>query len=136
MKPFFFNLPILPTGFVFPSAYETLAQQTAVDILPWRFLYEDMPKSLSYYGALLQKFPDLSLVPFAIINDQSGTYNDGWIVLACFDGTNHLGNPPVYIYDYSNPRVSPVENNSYANFSEWLAAAQTESARYKAELLG
>lgn len=92
-----------------------------------------MPLSLSSYAGMLLKFPDRPLVPFARICDPGGLYNDGYVVLACFDGIDKSGRPPVRIYDFGKPKVSPWDNLSYANFEEWLQAAQTESARYKAE---
>lgn len=38
-----------------------------------------------YYRAMLTRYADKPLIPFAIIDDQSGLYNDGYVVLACFD---------------------------------------------------
>ena len=134
MKPFIFNTPILPKGFIFPLDYEsTVTNGVLPDIEPWQFLSQDMPKSLSYYGSLLLKFPAKPLIPFAIINDESGFYNDGWVVLACFDGSDQTGSPCIFIYDYSSPNKLPWENLSYTTFTDWLKAAQKESFRYKQE---
>ena len=100
MKPFLFREPILPDGFRFPDEYEQLARNgNWPDIEPWSFLAEDMPMSLSYYGEMLRKFPETPLIPFAFISDESGLYNDGYIVLACFDGGDLSGHPKVRIYD-------------------------------------
>ena len=70
-------------------------------------------------------------MPFALISDESGIYNDGWVVLACFDGENFSGNPMVRIYDYSTPQISPWQNRSYDNFLDWLEADKKEAADYK-----
>jgi hypothetical protein len=134
-KSFFYDSPILPSGFCFPKNYLQLSEEHDIlDFEPWKFLFLDMPKSLNYYGAMLQKYPDKPLVPFAIIDDQSGFYNDGYVVLACFDGDDKSGDPKVYFHDYSNPkRVNWADRYSLVNFTEWLRVAGEESARYKAE---
>jgi hypothetical protein len=128
-------MPVLPSGFDFPQSYLQLVQaQELPNVEPWNFLCLSMAKSLNYYGAMLQKYPDKPLVPFAILSDQSGFLNGGFVVLACFDGDDRSGNPKVYFHDYSNPkRVDWPERYSLANFSEWLKVAAEESARYKAE---
>ncbi|WP_092333075.1 MULTISPECIES: hypothetical protein [unclassified Pseudomonas] len=133
MKPFLYELPILPNGFKFPADYLSVVMaDECSDIEPWRFLSKDMALSLSYYGSMLLKFPGSALVPFAIIHDESGLYNDGWVILACFDGGGE-GDPSVRIYDYSRPKSSPWDNFSYSCFSEWFSAAKEESARYKSD---
>lgn len=135
MKPFLYELPILPDGFLFPADYLSVVMaDEGLDIEPWRLLSKDMALSLSYYGSMLLKFPGSALVPFAIIQDESGLYNDGWVVLACFDGAKGEGSN-VRIYDYSRPKSSPWDNFSYSGFSEWFSAAKEESARYKADRL-
>lgn len=134
MKPFLYDLPILPEGFQFPVDYLDLATAgEGLDIEPWRFLSKDMALSLSYYGSMLLKFPGAALIPFASIQDESGSYNDGWVILACFDGGDRAGDPAVKIYDFSKPKSSPWDNLGYPNFSVWLEAAKEESARYKSE---
>jgi hypothetical protein len=134
-KLFFYDSPILPAGFSFPQSYIQLVQGHDVPNLePWNFLCFNMAKSLNYFGALLQKYPDKPLVPFAIVDDQSGFFNDGYVVLACFDGDDKNGNPKVYFHDYSNAkRVEWSERHSLANFAEWLKVATEESERYKVE---
>ncbi|MCF5591461.1 hypothetical protein, partial [Pseudomonas syringae] len=87
MKNFLYDLPILPDGFKFPAEYlNVVLADELIDIEPWRFLSKDMATSLFYYSSMLLKFSEAALVPFAIIQDESGLYNDGWVVLACFDG--------------------------------------------------
>lgn len=134
-KLFFYGSPILPAGFSFPQSYLELAQGHDIpDLEPWEFLFLNMPSSLNYYGAMLQKYPDKPLIPFAIIDDKSGFYDGGYVVLACFDGDDKSGDPKVYFHDYSNPkRVEWADRHSLPNFSEWLRVAGEESARYKAE---
>lgn len=134
-NPFFYDSPILPAGFFFPKGYLRLAQEHDIaDLEPWRPLFLDIPKSLNYYGAMLEKYPDKPLVPFAIIDDQSGFYNGGYVVLACFDGDDKTGDPKVYFHDYSNPKRSDWRDRySLTNFTEWLQVAKEESARYKTE---
>lgn len=134
MKSFLYKGNLLPDGFEFPANYEKLAEEGGwPDIEPWYFLALDMPTSLSYYGNMLLKFPESPLIPFAKINDESGLYNDGFVVVACFDGSDQNGQPKVRIYDYGRPTKSPWDNLSYPNFDAWLEAAKNESSRYKIE---
>ncbi|WP_066732231.1 hypothetical protein [Cupriavidus sp. D384] len=132
---YLFNSPILPPGFILPREYiELVTFNRLPDLQPWRFLAKDVPASLSYYGRMLQGFPERPLIPFAMIDDQTGFYNDGWVVLACFDGTDTSGEPSVFVYDYATPKTLPWENLSYDNFTTWMEAAQVESLNYKSEL--
>ncbi|WP_104501219.1 hypothetical protein [Pseudomonas orientalis] len=134
MKPFLYDLPILPNDFKFPAEYLNVVLSGGIlEIEPWRLLYQDMATSLFYYSSMLLKFPGAALVPFAIIQDESGLYNDGWVILACFDGEGAEGKPSVRIFDYSRPKLSPWDNLAYSDFSEWFSAAKEESSRYKAE---
>lgn len=135
VKAYLYDSPILPDGFKLPQEYIDFAVSgCSRDLYPWRVLAADMAGSLCYFGAMLLKFPNNPLVPFAIINDESGLYNDGWVVLACFDGADFSGNPPVRIYDYSNPKASPWENRSYQSFSDWLETAKKEASDYRSSL--
>jgi len=134
-KPFLFNEPLLPAEFEFPEKYIEFAQNNSwPDLEPWSFLASNKAISLSYFGNMLQKFPDAKLIPFAWINDQSGFYNDGWVTLAFFDASK-LREPCVRIYDYGNPKITPWDNFSYQNFDDWIIAAKKESDRFKLEKL-
>ncbi len=133
MKPFMFEPPILPGEFLFPTEYLSIAASGLwPDLEPWSFLAHSMGQSLIYFGDMSLKFPNLKLIPFAYINDQSGHYNDGWIVLACFDGSNSSGDPRVLIYDASTRR-SPDENFVFQDFSAWLTSAEAETAQFRVE---
>lgn len=135
MKPYLFESSILPVGFSLPAGYlEMMASGAGPDLAPWRFLADDMARSLWHYGAMLLKYPGQPLVPFAEINDTTGHYNDGNTVLACFDGSDASGNPVVRIYDYGTFRITPWQNKSFANFDAWLEDAREESASYRAEM--
>jgi hypothetical protein len=134
-KIFFYHPSILPPNFSFPESYSQLVQGCKIpDLEPWKFLFFDMPQSLNYFGAMLQKYPDKPLVPFAIIDDQSGAFNDGYVVLACFDGDDISGDPKIYFHDYSNPKkIDWSDRYSVANFNEWLRVAEDDSSHYKTE---
>ena len=134
-KLFFYDSPILPSEFRFPPSYLQLASGHAIpNLQPWNFLFLDMPSSLNYYGAMLRKYPDKPLIPFAILDDSNGIFNDGYVVLACFDGDDRSGDPKVYFHDYANPKQVDWSNRYFlTNFTEWLRVAGEESARYKAE---
>jgi len=134
VKKFLFESPILPDGFRFPETYRQLVESNSrPDIEPWTWLADNMPQSLSYYGAMLEKFKEGPLVPFAIICDETGLHNDGYVTLALFDGSDISDSPRVRIYDYSNPKKGPWDNLSYNDFEEWLVAAREESADYKTQ---
>ncbi|MCB6182929.1 hypothetical protein LIN78_05125 [Leeia sp. TBRC 13508] len=131
MKPFFFNTPIIPTEFRFPEAYEHMLLNDAWPKLdPWAPLALDMPNSLMYYSSMLLKFKNAPLIPFAMICDETGFCNDGYVVLACFDGSDLSGDPIVRIYDYGSPKDTPWDNLSYPNFLAWLADAKKESDQH------
>lgn len=133
MEPFFYKSSIIPDGFVFPHSYESVVMSGSwPQIEPWAPLAMDMPSSLFYYGAMLLKFRKAPLIPFSIIRDESGFYNSGYVVLACFDGCELTGEPTVRIYDYGKPKVSPWNNVSYPSFLVWLEAAKMESKLYRA----
>lgn len=103
------------------------------DIEPWSFIDGDIERINSYYDDLRSKFPNSSLYPFAIICDQSGFWNDGYVVLACFDIFDLSGDPKVMIYDYGRQKKSPLNNMSYPNFGAWIEDAKKESQCYKAQ---
>lgn len=126
---FFYDTPILPIGFSFPDDYIAIAHEGA-KLDPWEFLCNDMATSLLYYGKLLKKFPGRNLVPFAIASDNSGFFNDGWVVLACFDGNEKPHCSKVLIYDYSTPKITPWENKIFSSFGDWLESAKQESLEY------
>lgn len=135
-KPFLYETPLLPEGFRLPAAYLSLARLgQPMDLDPWQLMFSSMPLALTYYGAMLQRYPDKPLVPFALVNDESGLYNDGYVVLACFDGDDQTGDPMVYFHDYSI-RSYPdwPERYSLRNFDEWMSMATAESEQYKADL--
>lgn len=136
MRPYLFSGSIIPDEFIFPLEFlECIKGLSAINIQPWKFLADDMALSLYYFSALLLKYPESKLIPFAICSDASGLYNDGYVVLACFDAADIQKQPPVRIYDYSAPAVSPWDNLSFANFSEWFKAAKKESEEYQKLLL-
>src|SRR5262245_54092156 len=130
---FLFRGPLLPEGFQFPPQYEELARQGAwPDIEPWSFLATSIGLSLSHYGSMLVKYPDRPLLPFARLHDPTGMNNDGYVVLASFDGSDKSGQPRVRIYDFAAPKKSPWDNVSYVSFDAWLEAAKKESTEFKA----
>jgi len=61
---------------------------------------------------MLLKFPGQHLEPFAQINDLSGFYNNG-SMLICFDADSDAIAPSVRIYDYATPKTSSTQNRSY-----------------------
>lgn len=131
MKNYIFETSLLPEGFKYPANY--LAMVNAGDypkLTPWEFLANDVPQALCYFGSLMMRYPKVPLIPFAIINDQSGAFNGGWVVLACFDGRDKSGNPKVFIYDYEKSKLAPWDNISFDDFSKWIKYAEQQSQKY------
>ncbi len=131
---FLYDTPILPSNFVFPQSYiDTVSLSNMIDIEPWSFLCRDMGMSLSYYGSLLITYKDHPLIPFAIADDQSGLFNDGYIILACFDGCDKSSEPKIYFHDYGHSGKSLSWDKRYHlnSFAEWIELAKKESAQYK-----
>lgn len=131
MSPYFFDAPVLPDGFRFPAAHQEYVAGSGEELAPWRMLAFDMASSLYYWAALRKRFPDLSLVPFAMLHDESGFANEGWVVVASFDGNDRTGLPRVLIYDYEHPRVAPNKTKGFAGFSDWLDAARHEASEFQ-----
>lgn len=136
-KIFLYDQPILPKNFLFPDSYIELAKKGLfIDLEPWVLLYNDRATSLRYYDLMLLKYQDKCLIPFAIASDLSGFFNDGYVVLACFDGDDLSGDPKIYFHDYGHTGSTPSWKNRYQlkNFDEWLKLAKEESAQYKADI--
>lgn len=130
---FLYNQPILPKEFSFPKNYIEIAKNhSVINLNPWEFLYNDMAKSLYYYGSMLTTYKDRFLIPFAMTNDLSGLFNDGYVILACFDGNDYSGDPKVYFHDYGYLGTIPSWENRYflKNFDEWLVKAKEDSTEY------
>ncbi|WP_239375156.1 hypothetical protein [Snodgrassella gandavensis] len=92
--------------------------------------------TLVYYGIFLIKYHNHLLIPFAIANNETGFFNDGYVVLACFDGTDKRGNSKVYYYDSGNSILVDWAKKYYLNnFLSWLKLTKKESKQYKIDML-
>jgi hypothetical protein len=101
----------LPKGFTYPEAFRTRVDQPDDSLYPWVFI-----DAKSEVGTLLYKLGTeggKKLIPFASLENGDGD-------VACFDGRNTTGDPPVImlILDGSE-RVY-----GFKNFDHWLAEAQ------------
>ncbi|MDF7671073.1 hypothetical protein PT276_07690 [Orbaceae bacterium ESL0721] len=135
---FLYNTPILPEGFIFPQTYiDTVINSPDLNLEPWTFLCRDMATSLSYYGSMLIKYPDHPLIPFAIVNDETGYFNDGYVILACFYGNDKNGDPRVYYHDYGSRNKDIAWDKRYylTNFTSWLETTKEESAQFKLDMM-
>lgn len=131
-----YDKSILPKDFRYPEEYLSIAKTGfEEDIEPWSLLTSNMFRTLNYYESMRDEYKDQVLIPFAIAVDESGYYNDGYVVLACFDGNDISGNPRVYFHDYGS-LVKEIEwSKRYylEGFTTWLQYARDESSRYKKE---
>lgn len=131
---FLYDTPIIPEDFKFPDEYISLAKNnSSIRINDWRLLFNDMATSLSYYGAMLIKYKDKPLIPFAILPDELGREDDGLPILACFDGDDRSGDPKVYFHDYgfSEKGISWDKRNHLKNFSDWLKYTKNGNKKFK-----
>ncbi|TCP92058.1 SUKH superfamily protein [Cricetibacter osteomyelitidis] len=100
---------ILPKGFSFPKEYielsKNLSYVNSIQYFNWWF--EDYREDIEQHISILQKLTGKeNLISFARDLD--------WA--ACFDLTDHSGDPKVYVYDLGNRENHYVVNN----FDEWL----------------
>lgn len=103
------------------EASETLGKR---ELWPWRPLDICSDTAYRYSVMLHERFPDIKALPFGWINDESGLYNDGWVVLALFDLNRQ--DERVMIYDCQTKK-SPLINFFYASFEDWLESAEKEA---------
>lgn len=107
---------ILPKGFIYPTRYLELADNTATvqsdEYFQWWFEDADNEGSKLAYRFRNDKIEGLNLVPFA----QNGD------LLANFDGDDHSGNPRVVIVDLGNLPFHLF----FDNFDDWLAKAEQD----------
>lgn len=135
IQSFLYDTPLLPEKFKLSEEYVQLAKdKECINLEPWQLLFYNKPLAIMYYGAMLLRYTDKPLIPFAVANDQSGIYNEGYVVLACFDGDDESGNPKVYFHDYSL-KAYPKWSERYflKDFSAWFEMAVAESKAYRAE---
>lgn len=97
---------------------------TIPDISPWIFFNQNKESADGWMLAVQRLYPTRMIVPFAL-----------WVGsddIACFAGDDHSGDPLVhYVHVYASPGWE--DRGSVANFTEWLKAAEKQSADFKAE---
>lgn len=109
----------LPLGFKYPNSYLELARDLgilkSISKFPWWFSNAEgsLKKNMNIYFNLTG---NQYLIEFARDGD--------WA--ACFDASDHSGDPKVVVYDLGN------KNNHYEkeNFDEWLKFVINEIENY------
>jgi hypothetical protein len=130
--PFLYDQPIVPEKFIFPNRYIDIGHGREIgDTSPWKFLFNDPVLSVFYLGSMLVKFGDHPLIPFAIAEDDSGLYNDGSVIVSCFDGLDQTGSPTILFYNYATPKKKTSDLQRIGSFDEWLEYAKREAERYR-----
>jgi hypothetical protein len=130
--PFFYDQPIIPENFKFPNRYIDISHGKEKEISdPWKFMFKDPVLSIFYLGSMLIKFSDHPLIPFAIAEDGSGLYNDGSVIVSCFDGLDQTGSPKIFFYNYAIPKKKISDLRQIGSFDEWLEYAKREAERYR-----
>lgn len=108
----------LPGGFKYPPRLlKFAAGEEVAELFPWVFI-----EANGQVGALAYEVRNAdgrNLVPFASVEDDRKD-------IACFDGNDTSGDPPVLMLVLDDSGRS----YSYANFEEWLKAAQEDAQRW------
>jgi hypothetical protein len=108
---------LLPPGFEYPNKLREFAASGQYPaIAPWWFVDANSKAGELFYS--IRYHDGRNLVPFAKVDDGRGD-------IACFDGDDSSGNPPVLmlVLDESG------RSYSYAGFDQWLQAALQDAAR-------
>lgn len=109
----------LPSGFKYPvSLLELVAGSEQLDIYPWLFI--DAPSKVGELSYAIRQTDGRNLIPFASVEDDRKD-------IACFDGDDTTGNPAVLMLILDDSGRS----YSYADFSDWLKAAQADAVRWR-----
>lgn len=128
MIAYLFQDADVPAGFRFPEAFVDLVSQEETPYHePWWFLSEFPDSARKWLSMLRESFPDRSLIPFA--------KNDIYPEVACFDGTDHSGDPIVYYVNADAPSGREI-GGKVKNFAEWLDRTKEESAEWRAQRSG
>ena len=112
----------LPSRFCFPKSYVcALADVNCDEICPWWFVAKEPDKAKFFFQTIngFMQSPK-TLVPFAK-DDETGD-------IACFDGDDASGDPPVYFVT-DEPSLSDVDWDvrfRVKNFEAWLQDARNE----------
>jgi len=108
----------LPSGFKYPTQFLEFAGGAAhPNMYPWLFI--DAHSTVGELAYSVRQKDGRSLVPFASVEDDRKD-------IACFDGDDTSGNPAVLMLILDDSGRS----YSYANFEDWLKAAQADAARW------
>lgn len=71
---------------------------------------------------LLEKFPKEKYIPFALAIDESGVFNDGFAIIACFVTDDRAKNK-IFIYDCNKEYLHLKNKNDFSffltDFLEW-----------------
>lgn len=110
---------MLPKGFKYPQSYINLSKDLSVinelEYFPWWF--ENYRDSIVQHSTILEEATGApNLISFARNGD----------LAACFDLTDHSGNPKVLVYDLG-ANDPPYEINS---FEEWLSEEIEDAKQY------
>ena len=110
----------LPSDFEYPAKLVSFASGLEYpDVYPWLFI--DAPTKVGELSYKVRQSDGRNLIPFASVEDDRKD-------IACFDGDDTTGNPAVLMLILDDSGRS----YSYANFDEWLEAAQADAERWRA----
>lgn len=116
----------LPEGFRFPTRYLSLITSPGdlPNLTPWYFLAMDQQNADFWLNTMKEQYPTRKLIPIAMRGDLSDT-------LACFEGTDVSGNPPLHhIHAYTEPGWE--QRGTWNDFDDWYRQAEEDAAEFKA----
>lgn len=110
---------MLPLGFRYPDALVAIAAGARYpDIFPWVFV--DAKSDIGKLAYLVRHHDGRNLIPFASVTDARKN-------IACFDGDDTSGDPPVQMLVTSERGKGPA----FASFVQWQTAAAGGAARWR-----
>lgn len=109
----------LPHAFKYPAhLLEFVAGRKYPNLYPWLFI--DAPSKVGELAYAVRQSDGRNLIPFASAEDDRKD-------IACFDGNDSTGNPPVLMLILDDSGRS----YSYVDFADWLRAAQADAVRWR-----
>jgi hypothetical protein len=122
----------LPEGFRYPAAFlQMMSQPELPDYGPWWFFAAQPREMQEWFEMARVDYPSHLLIPFA----KYDTYED----VACFDGTDHSGDPSIYIahFEAESPDPEAVPHfTKLPNFGAWIEEATRDAEQWKTYRVG
>lgn len=120
---FFYRVKnIKPRNFIYPKEFIDFRGDNNFESLSplWKDLFGDVIEFIDYYDFLLDKFPQKRYIPFACAVDESGLFNDGYVIISAFSPSDDC----IFIYDVNNEFSGLKYKGDFSNviysFEDWV----------------